>query len=258
MNAKSCCLIFAAGLLTAAIPGHAAQAQNPDAVTPPSQYSQPSNQNSNSPTAFPSNPQATGQGEGEAQNMVQANATFTKSIKSSSVQPGAACDVKLNTAVTLQNGTTLPKGTIINGQVVDDNSQPGSAHLAVQFTQARLANQTIPIKATIVGIFNTPSNGNSYDPWGGESLGTTPPKWNKSTLQIDQVNALPGIDLHSRIVGENSGVFVSNKKSDVKLGPSLSVALAIAPANQNNAMATPNESTNSAMNNLRHPAEPQR
>jgi hypothetical protein len=45
-------------------------------------------------------------------------------------------------------------------------------------------------------------------------------------LQIDQVNALSGIDLHSRIGGQNSGVFLS-RKDNVTIAQGVELALAI-------------------------------
>ena len=47
-------------------------------------------------------------------------------------------------------------------------------------------------------------------------------------LNIDQIGALKNVDLHSRLASQNSGVFVSTKKDDVKLmkGSRLELALA--------------------------------
>lgn len=47
-------------------------------------------------------------------------------------------------------------------------------------------------------------------------------------LQIDEIGALSGVDLHSRIASKNSGVFVSTKKDDMKLSAGSEFALAIA------------------------------
>lgn len=244
MNAKSCCLLFAAGLLTAAVPGYAAPAQSSGSMSQ-SQYSA----------------QQPVRGEHEAHKMVEADAVFTKTVDSNSVQPGAQITAKLTHAVTLDNGTKLPKGTVLNGQIVQDTSQPDHTRVAVQFTQAELANQAIPIKATIVGIYATPT----YEGVASRAANpnnAVPPSWNDGTLKIDQINALPGIDLHSSIAGQDSGVFVSNKKSNVKIGPTDSVALAIAPAaNSNSAMNAGSQNynqTNTAHNNLRQPDYPQR
>lgn len=230
MNAKSCCLLVAAGLMTATLPGFAAQ-QNTAVDPAQNQYSQSQpSQNSQQPM----------RGEREAMKMVPARATFVKTVESQKAQPGTAVRVKLDNDVQLDNGPKLPKGTFLDGQVVNDDSQPGNARLAIQFTQASLANgQMIPVKATIVGIYNTPTPDNSAAYWAG----ITPPNWNDGTLAVDQVDALPGIDLHSKIASQSSGVFVSTKKDDIKLSPGYSMTLAIAESNQangNSAMKTNN------------------
>jgi hypothetical protein len=45
---------------------------------------------------------------------------------------------------------------------------------------------------------------------------------------VDQLNALSGVDLHSKIASNNSGVLVSTKNDDVKLRAGTEFALAIA------------------------------
>lgn len=226
MNAKSCCLILAAGLMTTAIPGFA-QSQNNNATQ---------NQNEmrdqmpgqNSANGQWQNSQGRIRGQREADKMVPARAVFTETLESDKAQPGANIQAKLTKNVTLHDGTKLPSGTLLLGSVVRDNTQPGMARLAVRFNQARLKDgQTIPVKATIVGIYNTPDADDSMGYWGGDP-NSIPPSWNDGTLQIDQINALPGIDLHSKVASPNSGVFVSKKKDDIKLSPSYSLTVAIA------------------------------
>jgi hypothetical protein len=53
--------------------------------------------------------------------------------------------------------------------------------------------------------------------------------WTRSIHAVDQIDALSGVDLHSRITSQNSGVLVSTKKDDIKLKRGTEFALAIAP-----------------------------
>jgi hypothetical protein len=46
-------------------------------------------------------------------------------------------------------------------------------------------------------------------------------------MQFDMIGVLSNVDLHSRIAGENSGVFVSATKRDIKLAERTQLALAI-------------------------------
>jgi hypothetical protein len=83
--------------------------------------------------------------------------------------------------------------------------------------------QTVPIKVTIFNLFQAPSETSNVDNT------TIPPGWDKQALGINQADVIPGIDLHSSIDNPNSGVFVSTKKSDIKLSSNYGVSLAIAP-----------------------------
>ena len=65
-----------------------------------------------------------------------------------------------------------------------------------------------------------------------------PNDWSAKTLQLDQENVVSGVDLHSKISSQNSGVFVSTKKDDVKLKAGSEIQFAIAPAASNNGQST--------------------
>ena len=65
-----------------------------------------------------------------------------------------------------------------------------------------------PIQATIVGIA-PPAYSSAWD---GSDSEAPPTPWNGSSLQVDELGVMSGIDLHSKIAGENSGVFVSIEK----------------------------------------------
>lgn len=164
----------------------------------------------------------------EAMQMVPAQASLVKPLDARKAQPGSQFTVVLSDTVHLKDGTELPHGTKLLGLVsTDDMELRGTSKLVLRITRAELKDgKVLPIKATIVGI----------DPPGGEGFGgySVSPgnqhtnEWTSQTLQIDQIDALSGVDLHSRIASRNSGVFVSTKKDDVKLSAGSEFALAIA------------------------------
>jgi hypothetical protein len=165
----------------------------------------------------------------EASMMVPAQVALVKALDSRKMHPGTQFKAVLSGTVHLKNGVELPHGTVLMGTVVTDNMQmKGTSRLALRFTEAKLKNgKTVPIKATIMGVAPPSYSYYSYD---SASLNG----WDGKTMQLDQVNALSGVDLHSAIARQNSGVFVSNKKDDVKLdaGSQMSLALAAQSSHQ--------------------------
>jgi len=168
-------------------------------------------------------------GEAEARDMVPARAAVTSTLDANKLKPGDRIKVKLADTVHLKNGRELPSGSELLGVVSTDNMHPGNSKLAIRFTEAKLKHGgVVPIKATIVGVFPPEAeNGQGYDVVPGDQQ---PNSWTDSTLQVDQIGALSGVDLHSRVAGSNSGVFVTTKKSDVKLDQGSELTLAIAAA----------------------------
>jgi hypothetical protein len=159
--------------------------------------------------------------QGDAARMVTAQAGVTKLIDARKLQSGQQIQVVLNDKVQLKNGPELPRGTVLVGTAVAGDAQTGgNSKLTVRFTQAQLKDgKSIPIKATIVGIF--PANSmerNDRD------------IWNSKSQKVDQANTVPGLALHSNIPDSDSGVFVSTKGDAVKLMPGNWIALAIATA----------------------------
>lgn len=159
----------------------------------------------------------------EASMMVPAQVALVKALDSRKMHPGNQFKAVLNGTVHLKNGIELPHGTVLMGTVVTDKMQmKGTSRLALRFTEAKLKDgKTVPIKATIMGVA-PPSY--SYYNYGNES----PNSWDGKTMRLDQINALSGVDLHSAISRQNSGVFVSNKKDDVKLDAGSQMSLALA------------------------------
>ena len=114
-------------------------------------------------------------------------------------------------------------------------NQSGTSKLALRFTEAKLKNgQSVPIKATIVGI--APPVNETADNIPVDAGDQVSNSWNDGTLIVDQIDALNGVDLHSRISSTNSGVFVSTKKDNMKLehGSEFLLAIAQQPHPMNN------------------------
>lgn len=166
----------------------------------------------------------------EASQMVSAQVHLVKTLDARKAQPGQQFEAVLDDTVHLKNGTELPHGTMLVGKIVTDQMHSnGHSRLALRFTEAKLKDgKTVPVHAMIAGVAG-PANYGGYG-----SYGAPPPAWSHGTLQVDEVGALSHVDLHSRIAGANSGVFVSSKKDDVKLSAGSQFSLAIAArANQN-------------------------
>lgn len=182
-----------------------------------------------SQTASASNTQQPN-GTEEAMRMVPARAELTKTLDAKRLQPGRQFRAKLAQTVHLDNGVELPSGTLLIGTVARDDMQTaGTSRLALRFTEAILKDgKTIPIKATIVGLFGPESeSAQGYPVTPGDQV---PNSWNDRMLQIDQENVGGGVALHSRISSSNSGVFVAKDK-DVKLRSGSELQLALAERN---------------------------
>ena len=109
---------------------------------------------------------------------------------------------------------------------MDDMKEQGQSKMALCIYQANLKDgKNIPVKATIVGIYG-PGAGRDepYPVAQGDQVSNI---WTHKTLGVDQLGALHDVDLHSKISSNNSGVLVSTKKDDFKLGRGTEFALAI-------------------------------
>jgi len=167
-------------------------------------------------------------GQREADRMVRARASLNHTLDADHTAPGYQFRATLSDNVHLSDGVELHRGDALLGRVTtDDMNTPGRSRLAIRFNQAVLKNgQTVPIKATIVSLY-PPGDflNNSY------STEQIPNTWNDGTLRVDQIGAVKDVDLHSRISSQNSGVFVSTKKEDVKIPAGSEIALAITARN---------------------------
>lgn len=168
-------------------------------------------------------------GSAEASAMVPAQAVLHESLDARKAKVGDQISATLSEKVQLKNGPELPSGTLLEGKVAtDDMQQKGTSKLALSLDHAQLKDgKTVPIKTTIIGIYQ-PSEGTP----GYEGMVPGQPadsSWNKNIHAVDQIDALPNVDLHSSITSMNSGVLVSTRKDDIKLGRGTQLALAIAP-----------------------------
>lgn len=194
----------------------------------PGAYAQSSKQSDNSLNSAKWTNQKAHQ---QASEMVPAQAYLLHKLDAKDMKPGTQFTAKLSNTVHLKNGPELPKGTELIGKVSTDDLQlKGTSKLALCINEARLKDgKTVPVKATIVGVYAPETETQQgYDVAPGEQQAND---WNQNMLRIDQIDAISGVDLHSRVVGTNSGVFVTNKKSDVKISAGSEFALAIAGQN---------------------------
>ena len=168
--------------------------------------------------------------------MVPGRATLLKTLDAKKSQVGDTFQAKLNGSVHLKNGPELPSGTLLTGSIErDDTQQGGMSRLAIRLTSATLkAGPSIPIKATIVGVYRPDSNESGAYSGAGDGGGSIPSSWNDGTLAVNQLNVLSDTDLHSRIASRNSGVFVSVKKDNITLRSGSQLQLAIAASQGGN------------------------
>ncbi len=172
-----------------------------------------------------------------AMRMVPAQGALVTAIDAKKDSPGKEFQVRLVKTVKLENGTELRSGTILVGQIAQDDMQvAGNSKLTLRITEARpKGGDVVPIKAMIVGLVGPETanfSGQTVMP--GEQENNT---WTNKTLKIDQIDAISGADLHSNITSMNSGVLVSTK-DDVKLKKDSEIELAIASAPNNQGYGT--------------------
>ena len=177
-------------------------------------------QDMNNPQAAQSDPSA----QSQAAQMVPAQAALATSLDAKTMQPGTQFQAILSDTIHLKDGTELPHGTRLIGTVTSDSMAPqAKSVLALRFTQAQLKDgKVVPIKATITDLH---SGQNAPD-----AVASQPElaPWDGNSMVVDDLGVVSGVDLHSRIAGDNSGVFVSNTRDDVKIHAGSQMELAIA------------------------------
>ena len=165
----------------------------------------------------------------EVKEVVPAIASLTQTIDANTVKEGDQIRATLGEKIKLKDGTELPGGTEIVGQVtVDQVQNDGTFRLALVFTNADLKDgKVIPIKATIMRVY--PPVGNHAS---GDAINyayASAHYWTDRTTQVDQPDALQGVELQSMFAGSNSGSFVSKQKDEIRLSTGTLLDLAIAP-----------------------------
>jgi len=157
----------------------------------------------------------------EAAQMVVAPAWLKNGIDARKTHPGQRFQAVLDRTIQLHDGTTLDKGAELLGRVTTDQTKAGIQQLALRFTRAQLKDgRSIPIKATVLEVAG-PAGEYGYN------LADDSMHWDHKTLRVDQIKAFRDVDMHSRIAGKNSALFVAQQGKDVKLGPLSQMLLAI-------------------------------
>ena len=154
---------------------------------------------------------------------------LTHALDAKKLAPDATIQMRLTHAVHLKDGTVLPNGTWLNATVAQDDMQiEGKSKLALRFTDAKIKDKTVPIKATILAVA-TESAPVTNDPDASDVVLPVPSNLNNQPNDIDATGISSGVDLHSRASSQNSGVFVSTTKDDIKLPLGTKMELALAP-----------------------------
>ena len=158
----------------------------------------------------------------EAAQMIPAIATLPHTWDADKDHLDSTIEAELYRKVTLSDGTVLPAHTLLTGKITRDNMQvEGTSEFSVRFDQAQLKDgKTVPVKATIVDV-KLPDLDSEYTPSND---------WTEKTLSVQQIGVVSGVDLHSEIASNDSAVFVSTKKHDVKVPAGSELKLAIGPA----------------------------
>jgi hypothetical protein len=169
---------------------------------------------------------------GTPPKMVPARGLLAESVDGKKTAVGMTVHVKLDRKIKLQDGPELPKGTTLTGEVVSDELEAGGrSTLALRFEQAMLkTGEMVPVKVTILAVHAPapPPSGTPSDDLDALVAVTDFTGWESGQVQVDQVDVMKGVDLHSAMTRRNSGVLVSNTDKDIKLGMNTQLELAIA------------------------------
>jgi hypothetical protein len=103
----------------------------------------------------------------------------------------------------------------------------GTSKVALRFTKIQIKNgKTLPIKATIVGI-TQPAGDDVPGAIGNPGYDAVNPE-SQPPASVDAADALPGLDLHSKLTSSNSGVLVATSKRGVKVKRGSELSLVVA------------------------------
>ena len=151
---------------------------------------------------------------------------LTKSLDGKKLATGAIVQTKLTDTIHLADGTKIPGGSLLNATVTKDDTQNGGVKLTLRFGEAKLKDgKSVAIKGIILDVSRQPA-----DPSGLQHGMTAPANFDHQSAIVDAVGVLEGVDLHSNVSNDDSGVLVTTTGSDVKLPTGTEIELAIAPA----------------------------
>lgn len=161
--------------------------------------------------------------------MVATRADLITTIDAKDARTSQVFKAKLPHKVHLKDGAELPSGTMLIGKVgEDDMNISGKSKLVLCIDHAVLKDgKTVPVKATIVGIFRPGQQDTAYYQAAADG-DQAPNPWHSGIIKVDELDALHDVDLHSNLNSRNSGVLVSTKEDDIKLKSGTELALAIA------------------------------
>ena len=163
-----------------------------------------------------------------ASQMVATRAALQHTLDAKGAHAGQQFQAKLPRKVTLKDGTTLPGGTMLIGKIGnDDMGVQGKSKLVLCINEAKLKDgKTIPVKATVVGVYPPGTQTSEYYMAGAAGDQVANP-WHNGITKIDEIDALHNVDLHSNLNSQNSGVLVSKQDDNIKLKSGTELALAI-------------------------------
>jgi hypothetical protein len=153
---------------------------------------------------------------------------LTHALDAKKLTSGATIQTRLTHAIHFADGTKLPAGTVLNATVAEDDMQvDGKVKLALRFTEARTKDgKTVPIKATILAVATQPIPV-ANNPDSVETVLPTPDNLNNQPDSVDATGVASGVDLHSKASSQNSGVFATTTKDDIKLPNGTKMELAL-------------------------------
>lgn len=188
-----------------------------------------------------------GLGHGQAQikvpvkiQMVTVVANVQKGVDAKKAKPGEVFTAKIVTGTTLNDGTVVPAGSILEGEV--DSATPSKHHsdstLVLTIDKLKLKNgKEIPVKAMIlqVATFEHEFGGGSGQPHTGPFEGSkTDSAMMDSALSSQGGSSgphpVPGLTLTSAVNDPNSGT-LTQKRDNVRLSNEnqLQVSVAVIP-----------------------------
>jgi hypothetical protein len=178
--------------------------------------------------------------------MANLLANFEKTIDAKKTKPGEVFTAKTVTPATLNDGTAVPVGSVLEGQV--DSATPSEHHsdstMTVTIDKLHLKDgKDVHVKAIIVAVASlepTFGGGGKPDDQPFDRPAGSPPSMMPSSASGNTSangsttgpHAVPGLSVTSSVKDSNSGTF-TQKKGNVHLSNEnqIQVSMAVVPAN---------------------------